>query len=193
MTYSRTPLTSMGAAADKAARREYKRDRIEAWHKARRRKWRQSEPYKQAVEENARLGIVPHRLTDKECVLALNSCKSRRAVTLPGAKSPEVDERTAAEDRAIEAVKQAVQMLSFHLTALVHIPNPTPRYRNRVDQKVLAEMVRRISHCVTPPISSFLEKIGDPERVPLVRMCIDCGGPATHQKNNRHWYCDDCG
>jgi hypothetical protein len=189
MTFHGTSRASLENAVTRAIRREAKAEQIGCWHAKVRRHVKHTDAYQQAVEDNARLGLAPTKATAVETVLKLHKT-SKRPVTLPGqVKEIELDERTQAEDRTIEAFKEAISWMSFHLTALSQIPNPSRNYRNRVNQKYLVDLVSQLSRALNIP-STFNEEISKP-RVPLTQVCIDCGGPGCIEKRG-HWYCEDC-
>jgi hypothetical protein len=98
---------------------------------------------------------------------------------MPGEPPKPKDERTEAEDRAIVAVEEVVKILSFHVGALGHIPNPNAAYRNRINQQGLFDLIRKLCFVVSPPLKMFNEEAPPEPRVPLIHVCIDCGGPAT--------------
>jgi hypothetical protein len=71
------------------------------------------------------------------------------------------------------------------------IPNPNSTYRNRINQHGLFDLIRKLCFLVSPPLKMFNDDEPPQPRVPLVHVCIDCGGPATCQVKS-NWYCDDC-
>jgi hypothetical protein len=177
-TYNMTPRASLEYLANRSIRRDIKREKIISFRMKMKRHVRNTEAYRQVVEDNKRVGltIAPPR-SDVQCMLRLHSAKSRRPVTLAGQQPKEApDERTMAEERMIAAVREAVELLSFHLTALSHIPNPSYNYRNRVHQQALVDLVIRLASTVTPRVqTSFSLDIDLPPRVALTKVCVDCG------------------
>ena len=197
MTYHGTSRSSMQNAATRAFRRALKEDKIMQWRAKVARHIRHPEAYQRAIEDNKRLGLDPRRMNREQANLKLISVCNRNSkkgkITLAGQQSEtKVDERTLAEDQMIEAVRTSVELLSFHLVTLSHIPNPTPKYKNRMDQKYLVDLVGLLARSVTPAIETkFNEPIAKP-RVALEHVCIDCGGPACIKTSSGQWYCEDC-
>lgn len=198
MTLHGSPASSLQNAMDRAIRREYRLAKIISWHRKERKFIRNTEAYKKVVEDNKRFHLpIPHPRSDIEQMLHFHSCSRwrKKPVTLAGPKPEEkLDERTEAEKRMIEAVRQAVSLMSFHMVELSHIPNPSLSYRNHVRQKVLADLIIRLSQSVTPhvPVGFGADVIEEPRTVRLEHTCIDCGGPATTITRSGTWYCEDC-
>lgn len=194
MTTHGTAWASMQNAATRALRREIKRDKIEAWKKKQKDHARHSEAYRKAVADNRRLGLpVPHGHSELHNLLALDK-RWKRPVTMPGSKADEhIDPRGAAEERMIEVIRTAVEVLSAQLNDLSHVPNPRYSYHNRVNQKVLADLIGRLARSVNPACKlSFGLDIDEPRVLIMEHCCVDCGGPANTMSRAGVWYCWDC-
>lgn len=127
--------------------------------------------------------------------------ESRAAVKMPTFSWDEkgkMSEREAAERRVLEQIQQCVKMLDFSVEELTHIPNPSKKYKNLLDQLQVIEALRRLCNCVYPPIklARFEEGAHGQQRrtpVPMSEMpeCVSCGGPARIEKRGE-WFCEDC-
>ena len=192
MTIHGTGRASLENAMTRAIARYHKQDKIDAWH-AKKAHFKRPE-YDKAIEDNKRLGIEPvgHR-TRKQAALhaqfAYANTMAKRKIA--AAAAPPDTERTEAEARMIEALKQAIELLTFHLTALTQIPNPTPRYQNKVNQQAIFDQIDRLAKCAIPALPTNTESVYKPRAVPLTHVCIDCGGPAALRYRGQ-WYCEDC-
>lgn len=188
-----TGRASLEKAMARALRREHNSQKIKHWKAREREHINNPEAYDKACEEQRRLGLAkPTRMSREDCMLHMWSHKSRRPVTLPGAPTPEICAREQAEERAVEAVKEAIASLSFHVTALSQIPNPAHKFRNRLQQQWLFDAVRKLSMVTIPPLPTpFSDDFVPRPRVAMQRTCVDCGGPACIEKRG-YWYCEDC-
>jgi hypothetical protein len=100
--------------------------------------------------------------------------------------------RVEAEERLIKTVEAAIEAIGFQLHELVQIPNPTAKFANKIDQKTMIDLLRRMANCVRPPlkIEHFDISIAQP-KVALTRVCVSCGGPAATEFRGE-LFCDDC-
>jgi hypothetical protein len=105
-------------------------------------------------------------------------------------------EREQAEQRAIDRIKQAVEMLDYSLTELAATPNQSSGFANRVNQQAVIAVLRTLCKCVVPPI--MLDRFREPSKPGRVSMdaaslpaCAWCDGPARIQFKSE-WYCEGC-
>lgn len=194
MTFDGTARFYMQRAATKALKREIKDKSIKRFHALRDKHIQNQDAYDAVVEFNRLHGfevaVIPKRLTKEQSILKLHSAKSKRHVTLPGEVEKGPDERTLAEDRALEGFKKAIEIMEFHLIELTHIPNPCFNYKNRVNQKHMVDLVSQMARCLKLN-TQFSEGTPKLPPIPLKHICLNCGGPATDQRNF-NWYCEDC-
>ena len=101
--------------------------------------------------------------------------------------------REAAEDRMIARIADAVKMIEYGLTELTAIPNPSTTFKNRVNQRMLLEVVQRLRTTVNPPIPNGEERPARRVGMPLndMTLCTTCCGPARMRYRGES-YCEDC-
>ena len=83
-----------------------------------------------------------------------HSVKNKDKITLPHQKkaAPAISEREQAEERMIERLGKAIEMVEFGLNELAAIPNPTSTFKNRVHQKAIMDLLQHLCSCVSPPL-----------------------------------------
>lgn len=101
--------------------------------------------------------------------------------------------RIEAEQRALERIEQAIRSIQLSLSELTHIPNPSSKFQNQVNQRALIDVLQKLCRCANPPI-----KLGDdPLETPqsqakaAVRLCVNCGDLAPFPYKGE-WYCEVC-
>lgn len=191
-----TPGTSIRNALSREKRRVHARERHHVVERSN--AIRDPERYAQVIAENEAIKranpVSPERIAVHRAI-GVRGKRSRKAVSVPPMswEENETAARTAAEDRAIEVVRGAVEALSFQLEELSQAPNPKGQYENRIYQKLFFDAVQRLARCVKPHIQTSFTLPVTKERVALAgsHVCVNCGGPGRTQIRG-YWYCDIC-
>ena len=113
-------------------------------------------------------------------------------------EKPKANDRAEAEQRMIERLNQAVELIEFSLVELAAIPNPTHNFKNRVNQKMIIETLQTLCMSVSPPLRLAQFENAAAAHHQQVKMkledvptCVTCSGPARMQYRGK-WYCPDC-
>jgi hypothetical protein len=91
-----------------------------------------------------------------------------------------------------------VTAIEYSLDELLHVPNPTRQFRNRVHQRELINVLAKLCNCVDPPIQLKRFDSTPVQQKQRVKMdldegpiCVSCGGPARFEIKSE-WLCEDC-
>jgi hypothetical protein len=116
--------------------------------------------------------------------------RNRRIVSRP----KKVDPRRDAEERMVERIKKAKEILEFGLAELMEVATPSTGYHHGLYQSSVLDIIRRLCESVNPKLEmpTFRARHARPS-TGLPQICESCGDVSTHRDSDGHQWCDSCG